>query len=64
MIEREDLATGELIGRSARFAPEVDGEVRLRPSQVLFNDLHGKIVPALITGSELYDLTGEINHLN
>ncbi|ABX08047.1 30S ribosomal protein S12 methylthiotransferase RimO [Prochlorococcus marinus] len=64
LIEREDLATGELIGRSARFAPEVDGEVRLRPSQVLFNDLHGKIVPALITGSELYDLTGEINHLN
>ena len=60
LIEREDLETGELLGRSARFAPEVDGEVRLRPVPDSFHDLHGTIVPALITGSDLYDLRAEI----
>ena len=31
LIEQHNPQTGEMIGRCARFAPEVDGEVRVLP---------------------------------
>ncbi len=55
LIEQEDEETEEMIGRCARFAPEVDGQVRLTGK----NTAPGRMVPALITGSDLYDLIGE-----
>ncbi|HHP7231515.1 MAG TPA: 30S ribosomal protein S12 methylthiotransferase RimO [Xenococcaceae cyanobacterium] len=55
LIEQENPRTGDLIGRSARFAPEVDGWVYVRGSASL-----GSIVPVTITGADIYDLYGEI----
>lgn len=55
LIEQENPDTGELIGRSARFAPEVDGLVYLRGEATL-----GSIVPGKITDADVYDLYGEI----
>ncbi|MGQ4647176.1 30S ribosomal protein S12 methylthiotransferase RimO [Lyngbya aestuarii] len=53
LVEQENPATGELIGRSARFAPEIDGLVYIRGEAPL-----GKIVAVEITDAEVYDLHG------
>jgi ribosomal protein S12 methylthiotransferase len=55
LIEQENPNTGELIGRSARFAPEVDGLVYLNGVAHL-----GSIVSATITDADVYDLYGEV----
>jgi ribosomal protein S12 methylthiotransferase len=55
LIEQENPATGEIIGRSARFAPEVDGLVYVRGQASL-----GSIVPVKITAADVYDLYGEV----
>ncbi len=56
LIEQENLKTGELIGRSARFAPEVDGLVYLKGEAAL-----NTIVPAKITKVlNSYDLQGQV----
>lgn len=55
LIEQENPATGELIGRSGRFAPEVDGLVYVQGQASL-----GTIVPVTITGADIYDLYGEV----
>lgn len=55
LIEQEHPDTGELIGRSARFAPEVDGVVYVQGEAHL-----GSIVPVNITSAEIYDLRGRI----
>lgn len=55
LIEQENPDTGELIGRSPRFAPEVDGLVYVRGGASL-----GGIVPVKITGADVYDLYGEV----
>jgi len=55
LIEQENPDTGELIGRSARFAPEVDGLVYLNGVAHL-----GSIVSATITDADVYDLYGEV----
>ncbi len=60
LIEQEDQETGDLIGRCARFAPEVDGSVRLKRDSTSQNIVPGMMIPGLITGSHLYDLTGKI----
>ncbi len=60
LIEKEDKSTGELLGRCARFAPEVDGLVRIKYDSSTKKILKGSMVPTLITGSDLYDLTGEV----
>ncbi len=54
LIEQENPKTGEKIGRSARFAPEIDGLVYVRGEASL-----GSIVPVLITDSDVYDLYGK-----
>ena len=55
LIEQENPGTGELIGRSARFSPEVDGLVYVKGVARL-----GSIVPVKITEAEPYDLKGEV----
>ncbi len=55
LIEQENPSTGELIGRSSRFAPEVDGLVYVQGQASL-----GSIVPVTITGADIYDLYGEV----
>ncbi|PMB00187.1 30S ribosomal protein S12 methylthiotransferase RimO [Fischerella thermalis CCMEE 5268] len=55
LIEQENPSTGELIGRSARFAPEVDGQVYVRGQARL-----GTIVPVVIKEADTYDLYGVV----
>jgi ribosomal protein S12 methylthiotransferase len=53
LIEQENPQTGELVGRSPRFAPEVDGLVYVQGAARL-----GSIVPVEITSADVYDLYG------
>lgn len=53
LIEQENPTTGELIGRGARFAPDVDGVVYVQGSARL-----GTLVPVKITEADVYDLVG------
>jgi ribosomal protein S12 methylthiotransferase len=55
LIEQENPETDELIGRSARFAPEVDGLVYFKGEARL-----GSIVPVAITDADIYDLYGQV----
>ncbi|MBD2545510.1 30S ribosomal protein S12 methylthiotransferase RimO [Planktothricoides raciborskii] len=55
LIEQENPQTGEFIGRSPRFAPEVDGLVYVQGQASI-----GEIVPVLVTGADVYDLYGEV----
>jgi ribosomal protein S12 methylthiotransferase len=55
LVEQENPSTGEMIGRSARFAPEVDGQVYVKGSARL-----GSIVPVKIDRADHYDLYGEV----
>ncbi len=59
LIEQENPATGQLVGRSARFAPEVDGLVYVEGEAAL-----GAMVSVTITDADVYDLYGvvAINH--
>lgn len=54
LIEQENPATGEWIGRSARFAPDVDGLVYVQGDANL-----NQIQPVRITHSDPYDLYGQ-----
>ncbi|MDY6785080.1 MAG: 30S ribosomal protein S12 methylthiotransferase RimO [Cyanobacteriota bacterium] len=53
LIEQENPATGELIGRSAGFSPEVDGLVYVQGTAPL-----GSLAPVKITEAAPYDLYG------
>jgi ribosomal protein S12 methylthiotransferase len=55
LIEQEHPGSGLLIGRSARFAPEVDGLVYVSGSARL-----GSIIPVRINQADHYDLHGEV----
>jgi ribosomal protein S12 methylthiotransferase len=55
LIEQENPQTGELVGRSSRFAPEVDGLVYVRGQAKL-----GTIVPVAIQSADEYDLYGQV----
>jgi ribosomal protein S12 methylthiotransferase len=55
LIEQENPSTGELIGRSTRFAPDVDGLVYAQGEASL-----GSIIPVLITDASVYDLYGKV----
>jgi len=54
LIEQENPETGELLGRSARFSPEVDGLVYVEGKALL-----SSIVPVKITDADIYDLYGQ-----
>ena len=60
LIEQEHPGTGEMIGRCARFAPEVDGEVRVQPGDGGLSAAPGTMVPVRITGADTYDLIGTV----
>ncbi len=53
----EEVREGRLIGRAARHAPEIDGEVAALPAPGL---APGRIVPVVITGASAYDLEGRL----
>ena len=60
LIEQENPASGELIGRCLRFAPDVDGEVRIHPGNNGVSAAPGTMVPVRITAASVYDLEGEV----
>jgi ribosomal protein S12 methylthiotransferase len=60
LIEQHNPSTGDMIGRCARFAPEVDGEVQVQPRADGLQASPGTMVPVRINGADIYDLTGEI----
>ena len=60
LIEQHNPTTGDMIGRCARFAPEVDGEVQVQPRADGLQASPGTMVPVRINGADIYDLTGEI----
>ncbi len=53
LIEQEHPGTGTFLGRSPRFAPEVDGVVYVTGNAQL-----GQITPVEITDADIYDLHG------
>ncbi|MBD2411603.1 ribosomal protein S12 methylthiotransferase RimO [Nostoc calcicola FACHB-389] len=55
LIEQENPESGELIGRSSRFSPEVDGQVYVQGQAKL-----GTIVPVAIHHADEYDLYGQV----
>ena len=60
LIEQHNPQTGQMIGRCARFAPEVDGEVQVQPGEDGQQAAPGTMVPVEITGADIYDLSGRI----
>ena len=60
LVEQENPDSGEMIGRCSRFAPDVDGEVRLSPGPGGLQAAPGVMVPARITGADTYDLSAEL----
>ena len=54
LLEQEHPGSGQLIGRAAQYAPEVDGLVYVRGEASL-----GSIIPVNITTADVYDLYGE-----
>ena len=59
LIEDEDQESDEFLGRCFKFAPEVDGLVRLKKSSDMQNIMIGMMVPSVIIGADLYDLTAK-----
>jgi ribosomal protein S12 methylthiotransferase len=55
LIEQENPEGGELIGRSGRFSPEVDGQVYVKGEARL-----GTIVKVAIESADAYDLYGQV----
>lgn len=55
LIEQENSETGELVGRSVRFSPEVDGLVYVQGEARL-----GSLVPVAIQDADVYDLYGHV----
>ncbi|MCP9825949.1 30S ribosomal protein S12 methylthiotransferase RimO [Synechococcus sp. EJ6-Ellesmere] len=60
LIEQENPSNGGMIGRWARFAPDVDGEVRVSPGPGGLCAAPGTMVPVRLTASTPYDLQGEV----
>ena len=56
LIEQENPQTKEAIGRSERFAPEVDGLVYVEGGAGYL----GSIVQVKITAANVYDLKGHV----
>jgi ribosomal protein S12 methylthiotransferase len=60
LIEQENPATGAMLGRCARFAPDVDGEVHVSTGPGGLCAAPGTMVPVRITAADTYDLQGEV----
>ncbi|HEY9616107.1 MAG TPA: 30S ribosomal protein S12 methylthiotransferase RimO [Microcoleaceae cyanobacterium] len=59
LIEQENPDTGELIGRSTRFAPDVDGLIYVQGNARL-----GSLIPVVIQDADVYDLYGRVATAN
>lgn len=55
LLEQVNPSTGDMIGRSARFAPDVDGLVYIKGSAPL-----GQLAKVYIESADVYDLHGKI----
>jgi ribosomal protein S12 methylthiotransferase len=55
LIEQENPTTGERVGRSARFSPDVDGLVYVQGDARL-----GALIPVEIQDADVYDLYGQV----
>jgi ribosomal protein S12 methylthiotransferase len=55
LIEQVHPETGQLVGRSARFAPDVDGLVYVQGDAPL-----GSLIPVAIDDADVYDLYGRV----
>jgi ribosomal protein S12 methylthiotransferase len=61
LVEQENPVSGEYVGRSSRFAPEVDGLVYIRPDEEGIASLTlGAIALVEITDADVYDLYGRV----
>ena len=60
LIEQLNPQSGAMIGRSGRFAPEVDGEVHVQPGEDGQVAQPGTMVPVRIHSADIYDLGGQI----
>jgi ribosomal protein S12 methylthiotransferase len=63
LIEQENPGTGQLIGRSARFSPDVDGLVYIHPAEGDRQNLAarlGTLALVQITDADPYDLFGQL----
>ena len=60
LIEQLIPQSGAMIGRSGRFAPEVDGEVHVQPGEDGQVAQPGTMVPVRIHSADIYDLGGQI----
>ena len=71
LIEQGNPSTGEFIGRSTRFAPDVDGLVYVKPQTSAENDAAssthqtsavslGQLVAVTIDAADTYDLFGTV----
>jgi ribosomal protein S12 methylthiotransferase len=63
LIEQENPGTGQLIGRSERFSPDVDGLIYINPSPDNREELSarlGTMALATITDADPYDLYGHL----
>ena len=60
LIEQENPSSGEMLGRCSRYAPEVDGEVRVLPGEGGLCAAPGTLVPVRITAADTYDLVGVV----
>ena len=60
LIEQENPSSGEMLGRCSRYAPEVDGEVRVLPGEGGLCAAPGTMVPVRITAADTYDLVGVV----
>ncbi len=58
LVEELNPRTGQWIGRSARFAPEVDGVIYVEGSPEMSPQL-GTLVPVTVIDADAYDLYGE-----
>ena len=60
LIEQDNPTSGAMLGRCARFAPDVDGEVHVSPGEGGLSAAPGTMVPVRITAADTYDLRGEV----
>jgi ribosomal protein S12 methylthiotransferase len=60
LIEQENPGSGAMLGRCARFAPEVDGLVRVQPGEGGLCAAPGTMAPVRISAADTYDLEGEV----
>ena len=60
LIEQENPSTGEMLGRCSRYAPAVDGEVRVMPGEGGLCAAPGTMVPVCITAANTYYLVGVV----